>query len=119
MAKTKNLLFVLLAAFLMTGLGLHMTQTAGLALASDRATDETRSKVVALLYVAIGASLVAYRCWGLGVQRAGPNAAAFFSNLTPLFAAILSAAFLGEMPRAYHAFAFLLIVGGIVVSSRR
>ena len=39
------------AAFLMTGLGLHMTQTAGLALASDRATDETRSKVVALLYV--------------------------------------------------------------------
>jgi MFS transporter, BCD family, chlorophyll transporter len=39
------------AAFLMTGLGIHMTQTAGLALASDRATDETRSRVVALLYV--------------------------------------------------------------------
>ena len=29
-------------AFLMTGIGMHMTQTAGLALASDRATDETR-----------------------------------------------------------------------------
>lgn len=38
-------------AFLMTGLGLHMTQTAGLALASDRATEETRPQVVALLYV--------------------------------------------------------------------
>lgn len=38
-------------AFLMTGLGLHMTQTAGLALASDRATEETRPRVVALLYV--------------------------------------------------------------------
>ena len=38
-------------AFLMTGLGLHMTQTAGLALAADRATDETRHRVVALLYV--------------------------------------------------------------------
>ena len=38
-------------AFLMTGLGMHMTQTAGLALASDRATDETRPRVVALLYV--------------------------------------------------------------------
>ncbi len=38
-------------AFLMTGLGIHMTQTAGLALASDRATDETRPRVVALLYV--------------------------------------------------------------------
>ena len=29
-------------AFLMTGLGLHMTQTAGLALAADRATEDTR-----------------------------------------------------------------------------
>ena len=38
-------------AFLMTGLGMHMTQTAGLALAADRATDETRPRVVALLYV--------------------------------------------------------------------
>ena len=38
-------------AFLMTGIGMHMTQTAGLALASDRATEETRPKVVALLYV--------------------------------------------------------------------
>ncbi|WP_425099392.1 PucC family protein [Tropicibacter sp. S64] len=38
-------------AFLMTGLGLHMTQTAGLALASDRADDDTRPRVVALLYV--------------------------------------------------------------------
>lgn len=38
-------------AFVMAGLGLHMTQTAGLALASDRATDETRPRVVALLYV--------------------------------------------------------------------
>ena len=38
-------------AFLMTGIGLHMTQTAGLALASDRAPKEKRPRVVALLYV--------------------------------------------------------------------
>ena len=38
-------------AFFLTGLGLHMTQTAGLALAADRANDETRPRVVALLYV--------------------------------------------------------------------
>ena len=38
-------------AFIMTGIGMHMTQTAGLALAADRATDETRPRVVALLYV--------------------------------------------------------------------
>lgn len=38
-------------AFLLTGLGMHMTQTAGLALAADRASAETRGKVVSLLYV--------------------------------------------------------------------
>jgi drug/metabolite transporter (DMT)-like permease len=75
--------------------------------------------VAALLFIAIGPALAAYRFWGIGVQRAGPAVAGFFSNLTPLFAALLSAAFLGEAPSAYHAVAFALIVGGIVVSSRR
>jgi drug/metabolite transporter (DMT)-like permease len=74
---------------------------------------------LALAFVAIGPALLAYRCWGLGVQRMGPNVAGFFSNLTPLFAAIFSAAFLGEAPHWYHAAAFALIVAGIVVSSRR
>ena len=74
---------------------------------------------LALAYIAIGPAIVAYRCWGLGVQRAGPVAGGFFINLTPLFAAVLSAAFLGEVPHLYHGAAFLLIVAGIVVSSRR
>ncbi|MDB5869061.1 MAG: protein of unknown function transrane [Polaromonas sp.] len=73
----------------------------------------------ALLYIAVGPAVMAYRCWGLGVQRVGPAMAGFFTNLTPLFAALLSAAFLGELPHLYHALAFGLIVGGIVVSARR
>lgn len=80
--------------------------------------DWTWSLVAALLYVAAGPAVVAFRCWGAGVQRVGPNIAAFFNNLTPLFAALMSSAFLGEPPHLYHAAAFLLIVGGIVVSSR-
>ena len=73
----------------------------------------------ALAFIAIGPAILAYRCWGIGVPRAGPVAGGFFINLTPLFAALLSAAFLGEMPRLYHGAAFVLIVAGIVVSSRR
>jgi drug/metabolite transporter (DMT)-like permease len=45
--------------------------------------------------------------------------AAFFSNLTPLIAALLSAALLREPPQPYHGLAFVLIAAGIVVSSRR
>lgn len=74
---------------------------------------------LALLYVAVGPSLIAYRCWGLGVSRAGPTLAAFFGNLTPVFAALMSAALLGEWPAWYHGTAFALIAAGIAVSARR
>ena len=111
------------AAFLMAqiffGLG-----WSGLFAASEWALTDARISwgwplATALLYVAVGPAVIAYRCWGMGVQRVGPAIAGFFSNLTPLFAALLSAAFLGELPQLYHALAFVLIVGGIVVSSRR
>jgi drug/metabolite transporter (DMT)-like permease len=72
----------------------------------------------ALLYVAIGPAILAMRCWGAGLQKAGPTLGAFFINLTPLFTALLSSAFLGEAPHLYHALAFALIVGGIAVSAR-
>lgn len=75
--------------------------------------------VAALAFIVLGPAILAYRCWGLGVQRAGPAVAGFFVNLTPLFAALLSALFLGETPKLFHGAAFALIVGGIVVSSRR
>lgn len=72
----------------------------------------------ALLFVAIGPAVIAMGCWGAGVQRAGPTVGAFFTNLTPLFAALMSSAFLGELPHQYHIAAFALIVGGIAWSSR-
>jgi drug/metabolite transporter (DMT)-like permease len=75
--------------------------------------------VSALAFVAIGPAVVAYAAWGAGVARAGPAVAGFFINLTPLFTALLSSVFLGDAPQAFHAVAFVLIVSGIVLSSRR
>jgi len=73
----------------------------------------------ALLFLGVGPSLLAYRCWGMGVAAVGPAVAGFFANLTPLFAALLSAVWLGEPPHLYHGVAFASIVGGIWLSSRR
>jgi len=75
--------------------------------------------VLSLLFVAVGPAVLAYRAWGIGVQRAGPTIASFFGNLTPLLTALMSSALLGDLPQLYHAAAFVLIVCGIVVSSRR
>lgn len=73
----------------------------------------------AMLFIVIGPAILAYRFWGEGVKRAGPATAGFFANLIPLFTALLSIPILGDVPQLYHALAFALIVGGIVVSSRR
>jgi drug/metabolite transporter (DMT)-like permease len=75
------------------------------------------SAVAALVFVALGPAVLAYRCWGLGVAEAGPAMAAFFGNLTPLFAALMSVAVLGEQPQPFHAVAFALIVASIAINS--
>lgn len=73
--------------------------------------------VAALVFVAVGPAVLAYRCWSLGVARAGPAVAGIFFNLTPLFAAVLSTLLLGERPRGYHALAFVLIASGILLGN--
>lgn len=45
-------------AFLMVGAGLQTSQTAGLALATDQASEETRPRVVALMYIMLLAGAV-------------------------------------------------------------
>lgn len=72
-----------------------------------------------LLFIVLGPAILAYRCWGLGVQRSTPAIAGFFANLIPLFTALLSIVVLGDRPHLYHLVAFALIVGGIWVSSRQ
>lgn len=54
-------------SFLLTGAGMHVTQTAGLALATDLASEDKRPRVVALLYVMllVGMMLAAFAIGGL------------------------------------------------------
>ena len=110
------------AAFLLVQVGygvlVSSVLSAGEWLVMDVRVAWSPAVVAALLYVAIGPAILAMRCWGAGLGRAGPTVGAFFVNLTPLFTALLSSAFLGEAPHLYHALAFALIVGGIAVSAR-
>jgi BCD family chlorophyll transporter-like MFS transporter len=73
-----------LLAFFLIGIGIHMSQTAGLALACDLAPEDRRPRVVALLYVAL---LLAMLASSLAFG-------AILDNFTPrhLFAAVSGAA---------------------------
>ncbi|MFP1633808.1 BCD family MFS transporter [Zhengella sp. ZM62] len=46
-------------AFMLTGFGMHMAQTAGLALANDLVVEEKRPRAIALLYVMLLAGMIA------------------------------------------------------------
>lgn len=113
------------AAFLLAQVALGLVWSGGLAAAEwlylppDARIVWGWPLAAALAYVVIFPSVLAYRCWGAGVARVGPTVAGFFTNLTPLFAAVLSAALLGERPGAHHGLGFVLILAGILISSRR
>jgi drug/metabolite transporter (DMT)-like permease len=108
-----------LLAQMVFGLGWSSLFTAGEWVFTPAHVDWGWPLAAALVYVALGPSLLAYGTFGAGLQRAGPHVAAHFVNLTPLFTALLSAVFLGELPALFHGLAFGLIILGIALSSAR
>ncbi len=110
----------LLLLFMQTawGVALSVPLVAMEWLAGDFAIRVEPATAGVVLWLALGPSLAAFWCWDRGVAHAGPLLPSFFANLTPLFAALMSAALLREPPRPFHALAFLLIVTGIVISHR-
>lgn len=74
--------------------------------------------LLAVGYVAIFPSVLAYFCFNRGVELAGANRAGQFMHLMPVFGSLLAMVFLGESLRLYHAFGILCIVGGIFLATR-
>lgn len=67
-------------------------------------------------YVALFASVGAYRLWNEGVARVGADRAGIFLHLMPAFGSILAIALLGEAPRAFHLAGFALILAGVYLA---
>ncbi|MFW5834040.1 MAG: DMT family transporter [Pseudomonadota bacterium] len=73
---------------------------------------------LALLYLATFPSAVAYIAWGAGTRVLGSQMAGLFSNLLPVYGAVLAVTVLGEPFRPYHLVSALLVACGILVASR-
>jgi drug/metabolite transporter (DMT)-like permease len=76
----------------------------------------TPTGLAVLLYVGLGPSLLAQRCYIRGVELIGPSRAGLFINLVPIFGAFLSVVILGEAFGLYHALALVLVLGGILLA---
>jgi drug/metabolite transporter (DMT)-like permease len=74
--------------------------------------------LVGLGYLALFPSALAYLAWGSGVKALGPQVGGAFSNLVPVYGAVLAVALLGEPLRPFHLTAAALVGVGIWFVSR-
>jgi drug/metabolite transporter (DMT)-like permease len=77
------------------------------------------STLLAVAYVAIVPSVIAYLCFNRGIEILGGARAGVFLHLIPLFTSVLAMLLLGERPQVFHAIGFALILAGIWVATRR
>jgi drug/metabolite transporter (DMT)-like permease len=74
--------------------------------------------IFGVLYMGIGASVLAFICWNRGVAAVGANAAGFTVHLLPAFGTILAIAFLGESFAGFHAAGIATILAGVLLATR-
>jgi len=72
--------------------------------------------VLVALYAGIFPSLVSQGFYIKGIEMLGANLAGLYINLVPLFGALLAVLLLGEQLHLFHALAFVLVVGGILIA---
>ena len=77
------------------------------------------AEALAVLYIAVAASVAAFLAWNRGVAVVGANAAGFTLPLLPAFGALLAMIFLGEAFQGFHAAGFITIVAGVALATSR
>jgi drug/metabolite transporter (DMT)-like permease len=78
--------------------------------------DADRSQAWAgVVYVALGPTLLGNVCYLFGVAVIGPQRAAAFIYLSPVFSTLFSVVLLGEALHPFHLLGFALIIAGLVV----
>jgi drug/metabolite transporter (DMT)-like permease len=70
-------------------------------------------------YVLIFPSTLAYMFFNRGLALIGPNRAAPFFHLVPVFGSAMAILLLGEQLRLFHLVGYALVLAGVIIASRR
>ena len=68
-----------------------------------------------IVYVALIPSFISQILFMRGVQLIGPSSAGLYTNLVPIFAALLAISILDEILSLYHLIAIVLVFAGIAI----
>ena len=72
-----------------------------------------------LAYVLIFPSTLAYLFYNRGVALIGPNRAAPFFHLVPVFGSAMAILLLGEQLKLFHLVGYALVLAGVIIASRQ
>ena len=72
-----------------------------------------------LIYVLIFPSTLAYLFFNRGVALIGPNRAAPFFHLVPVFGSAMAILLLGEALQPFHLIGYALVLAGVIIASRQ
>ncbi|MEA2864800.1 MAG: hypothetical protein QOC84_2756 [Bradyrhizobium sp.] len=75
--------------------------------------------IATLIYVVIFPSTLAYLFFNRGIALIGPNRAAPFLHLVPVFGSAMAILLLGEQLRLFHLVGYALVLAGVAVASRQ
>ncbi|MEC5384719.1 DMT family transporter [Uliginosibacterium sp. H3] len=105
---------------LLTGIGLlGLAPFYAWELAQGRLIHATPAALAGMAYTGIFPAFLGYVFWNRAVAQVGGALAGLFIHIMPVATPLLAAIFLGEAPHLYHFVGMALILGGIVVASRR
>jgi len=74
--------------------------------------------MLALLYVMVFPSTLAYLFFNRGVQLIGANRAAPVFHLIPVFGSVMAIVFLGEQLHVFHLVGYALVLTGVFIAAR-
>lgn len=77
-----------------------------------------RLTVLTIVFVVIFPSTLAYLFFNRGLELIGPNRAAPFFHLVPVFGSAMAIVFLGEKPELFHLVGYALVLAGVFIASR-
>lgn len=90
----------------------------GMELNSGRYVVLQEESLLAIGYVSVFPSILAYLFFNRGVELIGSAGTGMYMNIMPIMGAGLAIVFLGEHLRGFHAIGMALIVGGILLAGR-
>lgn len=73
--------------------------------------------VLIILYLGAGASVIAFLCWNIAINRLGAGRTALFGNLIPVFSILEAVLILGEKMTMVHVLSGVLVIAGVIIAN--